>query len=278
MRDGRPRILLVAGMHRSGTSALARVLSLCGGALPRTLFEAVSGDNDLGYWESAPLIALEQSILDELRTPMLGPDPIASSWFDTARAQHFRGEIIRVLRSEWSGGFPWIVKEPRMCRLMPLWRDVLVELDAMVAVVIPLREPAEVCASLARRDGMRVPCAEQSWLAHVVGAERHTRDFPRCFVTYDQLLADWRTTIGRIDAVVHEALGPEGGLHADIRASEIDRFLDIGLRRHQTHRDPAGALVRAVRDTLFDAAMHADRAPDRDTMDRAWLELHARCA
>ena len=47
---GPPGRLFVLGMPRSGTSALTRVLSLCGGVLPAELVRADS-NNPLGYWE-----------------------------------------------------------------------------------------------------------------------------------------------------------------------------------------------------------------------------------
>ncbi len=40
----RPVILFVLGMGRSGTSALTRVLSLCGGTLPAKLVGANAGN------------------------------------------------------------------------------------------------------------------------------------------------------------------------------------------------------------------------------------------
>ncbi|MFY7850700.1 MAG: hypothetical protein ACOVQ6_02790, partial [Brevundimonas sp.] len=44
--------LVVAGMHRSGTSAVARLLSLAGGALPGNIIQP-GPDNPTGFWEPA---------------------------------------------------------------------------------------------------------------------------------------------------------------------------------------------------------------------------------
>jgi hypothetical protein len=41
--------LVVVGMHRSGTSAMARLLSLSGAALPSDLM-AAGIDNPTGFW------------------------------------------------------------------------------------------------------------------------------------------------------------------------------------------------------------------------------------
>ncbi len=58
----KPIILFVLGMARSGTSALTRVLSLCGAALPAGLLGATA-DNPRGYWEPRAVIHLNEAIL-----------------------------------------------------------------------------------------------------------------------------------------------------------------------------------------------------------------------
>ena len=57
--------LLILGMHRSGTSALTRVLSLIGYALPKYVTGKSDG-NVTGHWESALISELNESIFEEL--------------------------------------------------------------------------------------------------------------------------------------------------------------------------------------------------------------------
>lgn len=265
-----PRMLIIAGMHRSGTSALARALSLCGGALPRTLFEAVEGDNDLGYWESAPLIAHHEHLLRQLGTDMLDPDPIDSRWFDSGQAHEARHHLMEIVRREWPANGLWIVKEPRICRFMPLWRDVVAELDADAAWVLPVREPSQVVASLVRRGGIDEARAERAWLSHVVAAERCTRGLRRAVVSYDALLENWRAVVARIATVAPH------GLEATRAEADVDAFLQAGLRRQRDARLPEDPMVRAVRDTMLDAARTGD-PPASGPLDKAWHRLLMRC-
>ncbi|GLV08475.1 hypothetical protein MyChFU_17950 [Mycobacterium intracellulare subsp. chimaera] len=58
----RPVALFVLGMARSGTSALTRVLSLCGSTLPAGMCGA-DGNNPRGYWEPRAAIMLNETIL-----------------------------------------------------------------------------------------------------------------------------------------------------------------------------------------------------------------------
>ncbi len=92
--------LLVLGMHRAGTSLLARVLNLLGAAMPRTLIGA-SSNNEAGYWESRPVQQLDDRLLLAAGTAWDGWLPIAPAWFDTLEAAGFGEEARELLRSEW---------------------------------------------------------------------------------------------------------------------------------------------------------------------------------
>jgi len=59
----RPVALFVLGMGRSGTSALTRVLSLCGAKLPAGMMGADNG-NQRGYWEPRAALLLNRAILE----------------------------------------------------------------------------------------------------------------------------------------------------------------------------------------------------------------------
>ena len=58
------RVALIFGMHRSGTSAVARVVNLLGAALPKKLLEAGPG-NEAGHWEPIELMSLHDQMLAE---------------------------------------------------------------------------------------------------------------------------------------------------------------------------------------------------------------------
>lgn len=60
--QGRPVLLFIMGMARSGTSAITRVISLCGGVLPAALAGA-NPANPRGYWEPRKAIILNERIL-----------------------------------------------------------------------------------------------------------------------------------------------------------------------------------------------------------------------
>src|SRR6201997_4741292 len=68
----RPVVLFVLGMTRSGTSALTRVLSLCGATLPAGMWGADSV-NPRGSWEPRKAVRLNEAILQRHGSAMYDP-------------------------------------------------------------------------------------------------------------------------------------------------------------------------------------------------------------
>ena len=53
------QVIFIFGMARSGTSALARVLSFCGASLPGQLL-GPNDRNQTGHWEPSPIAFVER--------------------------------------------------------------------------------------------------------------------------------------------------------------------------------------------------------------------------
>src|SRR5262245_46898121 len=87
--DGKRWAIIVAGMHRSGTSAVTRVLSLLGAELPRNLMEPVESDNALGFWESRTITQAHEKLLESLGVAWTDPDPVPQSWFRSPVAERY---------------------------------------------------------------------------------------------------------------------------------------------------------------------------------------------
>src|SRR5581483_9655837 len=108
----------------------------------------------------------------------------------------------RGLRDGGAGAPLWGVKDPRLCRLLPLWRPLLAGLGARPCFILAVRHPAEVAGSLLRRDGLNAGCAAILWLRHVLEAERGSRGAARAIVHYEDLVggAGWRAVAARLAA------------------------------------------------------------------------------
>lgn len=219
--------LLVLGMHRSGTSALTRVLSLLGADLPKNILGA-NPTNEAGHWESLDLINVHDELLlsaasrwDDWRA--FNPD-----WDRSSIAEIYKERLLGVLQNDFGRSPLFVIKDPRICRFASVWLDVLERFGARTRAVIVVRNPLEVVASLKRRDNFPPAKSYLLWLRHTLDAEKATRHMPRGIVTYDRLLDDWRGLVKTVAA--------KTGLHwprrSDHSELEIDRFLADALRHH----------------------------------------------
>jgi GT2 family glycosyltransferase len=222
-----PVALLVLGMHRSGTSAVTRVLNLSGVALGDDLMPPAP-DNPLGFWEHQGIVSVHDALLVALDRRWDDPRPMPDGWLDSEPARRAGEAIAEVVRRDFAGVRLWAVKDPRLCRLMPLWRRVLEDLGIEPRVLLVSRHPREVAGSLLRRDALPVAIGELLWARYLLDAVRGSEGCRRCMVAYDDLLEDWPDAVRRIDHALALQLTAN-----DDRGREIEAFLSPQLRHHR---------------------------------------------
>lgn len=239
--------LLVIGASRSGSSALTGVLSLLGATLPKTLLGPGPG-NPRGHFESEKLLALNDAVLAAHGGSYWDPVPIPPAWFAGQEAAGFARRLATAIAEEHGQTRLALIKDPRLCRVAPLYRQALAHLGWAPRVVVPLRHPGEGAASLAARDSTPAETAELLQVREMLGAERHTRGLPRVFSRYDALLADWRATVARIGA----GLGIAWPVPPAEAAGAVAAFLSPSLRNRDMAAAPVSAGPLALR--LWQAA------------------------
>src|SRR5207245_10278397 len=183
---GASRALLVLGMHRSGTSALAGALGLLGVHLGNRLLPGTAA-NAGGYFEDEDVLAIHERLLYELDRTWDDIRPLPDRWWQQEAARHARGRLRQVL-SGLSRAPIWAVKDPRLCRLLPAWTAVRPALRVEPTFIIIIRDPREAARSLAARDGMPAWKSHLLYLRSMVSAETATRRSRRLAATYHQPL------------------------------------------------------------------------------------------
>ena len=224
--------ILVAGMHRSGTSAITRILSILGCALPKTLL-APHPSNERGFWESPEIVDVNREILvsagstlEEWRADEWREfDP---RWYTSPVADQLRRRARTVLEREFGDSPLFVIKDPRLCRLLPFWVEALESFDARPLVVSPIRNPLDVAESLETRDGIDRSIGHLMWLQHVLSAEADSRDLGRAYFRYDRLLSEPHAVVDRLGDV----LGVSWPRRMNDTDEEIDHFLSTRLRHH----------------------------------------------
>ena len=221
--------LVCLGMHRSGTSATTGVLQLLGVELGERLTAGHKGINDLGYFEHGDILDLHDAILGHLDSSWDSVLPLPEQWWGRPELAGYRKRLDAILERDFGNSGFWAVKDPRMCRLMPLWLKTLDDRGDEIACLLILRAPSEVAASLQRRDAMSLEKANHLWLEHYLLAEKWTRGRKRAFLMYDDLLRDPVPTLQRIA----EALDITWPRTSQEAAADINNFLRSDLRHHR---------------------------------------------
>ena len=221
-------VILVTGMHRSGTSAVTRVLSLLGCALPRAVTESAR-DNEKGFWENPAIRDLNDRILVSAGSAWDDWEPFDSRWYASPIAGGFRDDARAILEGEFGDGRLFVVKDPRICRLLPFWTDAVRSFGAEPFIVSPVRNPLDVAASLEERDGIHPSIGLLMWLRHVLDTEAASRDLRRVYLRYEHLLFKTHAVVDRLG----DALGVVWPTRSTRTNMEIEEFLSPTLRHHQ---------------------------------------------
>ncbi|WP_143326676.1 sulfotransferase family protein [Paraburkholderia terricola] len=258
---GRGRTILTVLGARSGTSALAGTLGILGCALPKTLMPA-NWANTKGYFEPEDIAALHDQILASVGSTWSDWREFPSGWFGSKDAERRRDDLASVFLQNYGEAALAVLKEPRMCRMLPLWDRVYKKLEANPVFCFIDRNPLEVAASLQARDGSSMEQGLLYYIRNHLDAELATRSAVRVFVSYDALLTDWRTTI----KFVSEVLGVTFQT-SEKQCSEVDSFLERDLR-HQRHD-----FSRLTEDAVHDMAAAVHEAFTQLSHDR--FDSHA---
>lgn len=219
--------VFVLGMHRSGTSVLAGALGKLGCDLPATLM-AGNKDNEKGFFESDPIYRLNQKILQSVGSDWYDWRTLPNKWEESSHASKFRDEAITVLEQEFLGSPFFVIKDPRISRLVPFWIAVCKDMNITPKFVNIIRNPLEVSESLYRRDGFHRETSQLIWLHYNLQSEHDTRGYSRTYITYDSILTDWIFVFDTIQKDIDVAL-PR---FSQSSIAEVDDFITNDLRHN----------------------------------------------
>ena len=219
-------ILFILGVGRSGTSMLARVLSLCGCALPQSLKDA-NAANPSGYWEPTEALKLNDAFLFRHGATYFDPTLRLQGElaFAPAERESFIGQI-RAFLGQCPNVPRLVIKDPRIVALFEFWLQAAWREGFQVKVIIPIRHPREVVASLSAWVKAPPELWSALWLKYNLLSEHDSRDLPRVFVDYSSLLSDWRRQVARIEYALKVDLSCADG-------AAIDAFLTPDLHRER---------------------------------------------
>lgn len=222
--------VFVLGMHRSGTSAVTRLIGLLG--LPTPPDEDLvqpTDKNPKGYWESESLVAFNERILRSVGCDIGCPVILEPGWELDARLAALRQEAPRAVRQIFPTP-PWVWKDPRHCLAFAFWRSALA---VRPVVVLVNRNPLEITASALRvRSEQGKVYALALWERYLRQALGQIDGLPALVTSYEALLAAPLEWCERTHAFLVRA-GVPARAH---REDEVLAFVDTQLRHAERTR------------------------------------------
>lgn len=217
--------VIVLGMHRAGTSAVTRLINLMGAYIgPENQFLPATADNPKGYWERIDVLQLHEWLLEQL----------GADWYlvSNVNPQQVEAELYALFKQRaqpilqgLEGNRPWIMKDPRLCILLPLWLPLL---EAPICVHV-VRHPLTTAQSLAKRDGFPLHFGITLWEHHAACSLIASSGLPRFSICYEQLMEKPVAVV----KTLYENLKEHGvqGIHLPTER-EICGFIDDNFQHH----------------------------------------------
>jgi hypothetical protein len=220
----RPDLVVVVGMHRTGTSVITRSLQTMGIDLGDNLMAPNPDVNPKGFWEDMDFNAIDMEILTFLGKDWHYISPLSIQDVEKLHESGYMLRGVELLRKKVVRGRIFGVKDPRVAKLLPFWKGVFDHSQLEVAYVISLRHPLSVTKSLIKRDQFAAEKCYLMWLEHVLVTLSETRGSTAAIVDYDALMNDPERAIAR----VADNLGLT--VNGDELESYSAEFLDHSLR------------------------------------------------
>jgi hypothetical protein len=190
-------VLLVLGMHRSGTSALARSARVLGADLGDKLIGSRE-DNPKGFWEDSDLDRLHLEMLAALGVAWTRLTPLSIADIENLENLGFGAKADDLLRAKTRGGALRAFKYPPMAKFFPFWARALSRGGYDVRYLLAIRHPLSVAQSLAKRDRLGREYSCLMLLGHVLPALPHLRAGSSVVTDYDRLMENPRREISRM--------------------------------------------------------------------------------
>jgi tetratricopeptide (TPR) repeat protein len=239
--------IVIAGMHRSGTSAVAGALVAMGCSPPRTLMPATE-QHPNRTWESSRLVELNDRILESAGSIWCDWRPLNPDWFETPVADAFRVEAQSAIEDEFAGHALFIFKDPRICRFLPIWIDALNRAEIDTKIILPIRHPVEVVMSLAQRYGLSPYIGHLLWLRHVLDAEYFSRKLCRSIFLWDPFLENPTKTIKQLSEQLHI----KWPRHHDFAVLDARTSVSADLKHHKRGLAQPASFLSEIGEEVFE--------------------------
>lgn len=264
-KENPKHIVVVLGMHRSGTSLLTRGLQVLGVDLGVNLYGGIIGNNDKGFFEDVDINEFNVEFLKALGREWHSIEPVQLEEFNSPVVQEYKLKAIQLMRSKVNNTQCFGLKDPRIAKLMPFWLAVFDHLKVRVSYIIAFRNPMSVARSLKKRDGFDLEKGYLLWREHMLSSLENTEGCERLVVEYDRLVANPEEELQRIAEIFGLPFDPLSQGFIEYKTE----FLDSSLRHTEFQGNDLLLEQAAPSDTLDLYELLANLAKDASTFEAA---------
>jgi len=214
--------ICIAGMHRSGTSMVARLLQTCGLSLGPEEELGVDSNNGEPHWENVRFVSLNDKILNRLGGSWENPPKLFGGWEYTPEVDALRSQAKKLIK-RFRGQHTWGWKDPRNSLTLPFWRRIVPDLR----LVICLRNPLEVSHSLRVRGDLIGTPSFQLWLTYYRGLLSAIPPHQRVVTHYQSYFQDPTAELQRVANAIGMEVSP-------LVVNRACAHISDDLRHHRT--------------------------------------------
>ncbi len=218
------KLIVVIGMHRTGTSLITRGLQVMGVNLGDNLLPAMAEVNAKGFWEDADINAFNIEMLHAINSEWDFLTPITEANIQQLQQQGYFLKAVELLRNKVAQAPIFGLKDPRIAKLLPFWDQVFLHCNYDVSYVLSIRHPLSVVKSLQKRDGFVAEKAYLLWFTHVIAALTFSNKQNLSLVDYDFFMQNPASELARLAKEINLPI------NADELSIFLNDFIDDSLR------------------------------------------------
>jgi hypothetical protein len=269
-------------MHRSGTSMISSLLNKTGVYLggDKDFLPSQIGENPDGFWEHFGFYALNERLLHYLGAGWDMPE-LPAGWASRNDIEPFREEasqLIQRMCASANGNGAWGWKDPRNSLTIQFWKSLLPDLQVVVCV----RNPLEVAASLQRRNNLSLAASGRLWLRYYQNLMDNVTARNRVVTLYENYFidpdAELRRLLGALRLPVNGTMAAACGLvnrelhhnqasQQQLLASEFDpQIIKLYARLRAEAGSAPSAPLEEAQPAAKEAPVHVESATDGDLL------------
>ncbi len=160
--------IFVLSMHRSKSSYFARkILKAKQSTIPGSIMPGKSLSNPKGHYEPLEIVKYHNYIFDEFGHSWRSISTLDFDKIPTEKRLGFKKNLKKILKwgikKNYDVKKSILIKDPRICRLWPLWQEIIIEENLRFKKIILIDNPEKISKSLFKRDGLNIGLGKLLW-------------------------------------------------------------------------------------------------------------------